>query len=170
MNDDIFKFCRIGDLRSVKYLVEETKVDTEIQNETGNTPLHIASWCSHIEIVKYLVEEAKVDTGVQNVYGSTPLHSASKYGQLKIVKYLVEETKVNTETLDKHGDTPLHYASVEGLVEIIKYFIRHDVDTSIKNNDGYTFLDFLGGEKEEEIEEMIEDLHWRKSNVKSRRF
>ena len=106
----------------------------------------------------------------RNKDGDTPLHKASWDNHLEIVKYLVEEVKVNPDAQDEYGCTPLHDASHWGHLEIIKYFIRHDVDTSMKNNDGQTFLDVLKGEKKEEIEKMIEDLQWRKSNVKSGRF
>ena len=82
----------------------------------------------------------------------------------------MEEVKVNPEVQSEIGNTPLHHASHRGHLDVIKYFIKHDVDTSIKNNKGYTFLDLLGREYKEEIEKVIEDLHWRKSNVKSRRF
>ena len=141
-----------------------------MRGEFGDTPLHDASQSGHLEIVKYIVEEVKVNPEVMDNYGETPLDDASWGGHLEIVKYLVEEVKVNPETLDNNGDTPLHRASRYGRLEIVKYFIRHDVDTSMKNNKDETFLDLLGVEQKEEIEKMIEDLQWRKSNVKSGRF
>ena len=142
MNEDIFECCRKGDLVSVKKLIEEHKVvygGSEIRNEIGNTPLHLASYKGHLEIVKYLVEDVGVETETKSRYGQTPLHEASCVGHLEIVKYLVEEVKTNTEVQNKYGDTPLHISSLWGRVEIVKYFIQHDVDTSIENNDGKTF-------------------------------
>ena len=124
----------------------------------------------HLKIVKYLVEEVGMNPEIRDRNRNTPLHYASWSGQLKIVKYFVEEAKVDTEPRDEKGDTPLHDASCQGYLEIVKYFIQHDVDTSIKNIYGHTFLDLLKGEKKEEIEKMIEDLQCRKSNVKSGRF
>ena len=97
--------------------------------------------------VKRLIKEHKVLYGIKNESGFTPLHSASWFGKLKIIKYLVEEVGANTEVQDRFGDTPLHNASRCDHLEILKYFIRHDVDTSIKNNRGETFLDLLGGKK-----------------------
>ena len=153
-------------LKIVKYIVEEAKMNVEVWDVYGETPLHKASVFGRLEIVKYLVEEMKKNPEIRDAYGNTPLHHASYGGHLEIVKYLVEECKVYTESQDKYGDTPLHHVSRQGYFEIVKYFIQHDLDTSMKNGGGETFLDFLKGE---EIEKMIEDLHWRKSNVKSRR-
>ena len=68
MNDNIFKFCRIGDLRSVKYLVEEAKINPEIRNKFGETPLHGASRYGHLEIVKYFIRH-DVDTSIKNKKG-----------------------------------------------------------------------------------------------------
>ena len=123
--------------------------------------------------VKRLVEEYGIVLGgseIQSKHGNTPLHYASFWGHLEIVKYLVEECKVNPDAQDEYGCTPLQDSSRQGYIETVKYFIQHDVDTSIKNNDGNTFLDLFSGEKKDEIEEMMKDLHWKKSNVKSGRF
>ena len=70
------------------YLVEECKIDPNIQNNYGETPLHYASSFDHIDIVKYLVEECKADLNIENEDGKTPLHLASEKGHLDIVKYL----------------------------------------------------------------------------------
>ena len=163
---------RYDKLEIVKYLVEEVKVNTKTSDEQEFSPLHHASLRSDIETVKYLVEEAGLNPEIRDKYGNTPLHLASQNGQIETVKYLVGEEKVDTEIKNINGNTPLHGASRYGCVhlEIVKYFIQHDVDTSIKNNYGKTFLDMLGGEQKDEIEKMIEDLKWRKSNTKSRRF
>ena len=36
------------------YLIEECKVDPNIKNDYGETPLHIASENGYLDIVKYL--------------------------------------------------------------------------------------------------------------------
>ena len=161
---------RHGKLEIAKYLVKEADIKPEVRSGNGNTPLHYASQFGHLETVKYLVEECKVNAEVQNVHGNTPLHYASDNGHLETVKYLVGEAKVNPDIQNRFGSTPLHGPSFWGKLEIVKYFILHEVDTSIKNNDGQTFLDLLKGEQKKDIENVIEDLNWRKSNVKSRRF
>ena len=143
MNYNIFDFCRNGDLESVKRLIEEHKVlhgGSEILDGFGSSLLHYASEFGHLEIVKYLVEEVGMNSETQNEDRDTPLQYASWFGYLEIVKYLVEEMNVNPETQDDFGYTPLHDASHQSHLEIVKYFIRHDVDISIKNNDGKHFF------------------------------
>ena len=101
--------------------------------------------------VKYIVEEAEVNPEIQDEFKYTPLHHASYNGHLEIVKYFVEEVKVDTEVQNENGNTPLHHASYWGYLKIVKYFIQHDVDTSMENNNGDTFLDLVEGEKKERL-------------------
>ena len=198
MDDDIFEYCKKGDLGDVKRLIEESKVDpneardkyglsplefvsrhgkleivkylvkevkvnTKILGENGFSPLHHASCQLDLEVVNFLVEEACINPEVGNKNGNTPLHFASQFGNLGTVKYLVEKCKVNAEVQNINGETPLHRASRIGQLEIVKYFIKYDVDISIKNINGETFLDLFKREQKEEIENVIGDLHLRKS-------
>lgn len=36
------------------------------------------------------------------------------------------------------GDTPLHVAASHGHLEMIHLLLEHNVDTTLKNNDGFT--------------------------------
>ena len=133
--------------------------------------MHHTSCQRDLEVVKCLMEEAGANPRIRGGCNKiTPLHYASRYGHLETVKYLLEECKVNTDVGDIHGETPLHCDSSKGHIETVKYFVEYGADISMKSISSYTFLDLLKGEQKDEIEKMIEDLKWRKSNVKSRRF
>jgi len=36
------------------------------------------------------------------------------------------------------GDTPLHVAASHGHLEVINLLLEHNVDTTLRNNDGFT--------------------------------
>ena len=47
----------------IKYLVEKCKVDPNLKDKYGYTPLNYASSKDYLDIVKYLVEECKIESG-----------------------------------------------------------------------------------------------------------
>ena len=52
---ELLKASRTGDLKKVKYLVENG-ADVNALDEWGKTPLYMASYRGHLDIVKYLLE------------------------------------------------------------------------------------------------------------------
>ena len=59
------------------------EVKMNIQNEEGNTALHIASFNGYIEICKLLVEKG-IEKNIRNKKGYTALHLASYNGKKEI--------------------------------------------------------------------------------------
>ena len=54
---DIHKAAENGKLSSIKYLVEQCRVNVEAKDNDGWTPLICASQEGHLDVVKYLFEE-----------------------------------------------------------------------------------------------------------------
>ena len=61
----------------------------QAENNTGITPLCIASYKGHLEIVKLLIESGGSVNQAQNT-GITLLWIASQEGHLEVVKLLIE--------------------------------------------------------------------------------
>lgn len=65
-----------GDIRVLKFLVEDRSADVNFQDNTGQTALHYAVSCSHEEICKYLVNNgARIN--IQDEDGVTALEMCS---------------------------------------------------------------------------------------------
>jgi ankyrin repeat protein len=50
--------CQLGDLEMVKIL-HAYKVNWEVKDKEGMTPLHFAAQSGNLNLVKFLIEEAK---------------------------------------------------------------------------------------------------------------
>ena len=149
------KQCKI-----VKYLI--TIGGKDVQNEDGDTPLHIAVRNKHIKMIRLLMYKnadfnilnkknvsaimlalntnidivkriAVIEPYIKNK-GMNLLHYAVYFNQLEITKQLLTEENINSETKDKN--TPLHIAICKENYEIASLLIDKgaDVNKLNKNN------------------------------------
>jgi ankyrin repeat protein len=144
--------------------------DVTAQDQTGSTPLHIASSWGCTEIVQLLIELG-ADINAQCTTQLTPLHTASAFVSTTITSPLiylmthlngqkcgdfrrhVKRSIAHTETvrlLIKHGadvtaqdeacSTPLHLASSHGSADTVRLLIEHGADVTAKDGDHRTPL------------------------------
>ena len=105
--------------------------DPNVQDEVGNTPLHIACQYSAHDVVEYLVRVKGSDVTLKNENDELPLHIASSKS-LQMVE-LVYTTECNHKTMD--GNTPLHIACEHGSSEIAMYLVKEiQCDQTIQNS------------------------------------
>ena len=144
--EDIFiVVSQFGRLDSVKWFVEDLKVNIHAQNDSA---LIEASENGHLEVVKYLVEHG-ADIHTREDYA---LSLATLNGHFKVVKYLLEQgTNIHAK-----NDRPLRWASVTGRLKIIKYLVDQGADISTKN---------FKALKEAEKRNYIEVANYLKSQI-----
>mmetsp|Transcript_23485 Transcript_23485/g.58779 ORF Transcript_23485/g.58779 Transcript_23485/m.58779 type:complete len:548 (-) Transcript_23485:213-1856(-) len=119
----LFAAVRVGDLGALNSQAKQLKKKFDkskkkepgsmlnlstLQDETGQTLLHVACELGNLVIVRYLLERLKLDVNVRDKNGWTPLHSACKAGQLDITDYLLSFGADGAVTTSD-SDTPLHY-------------------------------------------------------------
>ncbi|MBL4588132.1 ankyrin repeat domain-containing protein [Candidatus Babeliales bacterium] len=110
----LLRYTRHGNIDGVEKSLKENNVNINIQNENGNTALHLATITEKgcHEIVSKLLEY-KADPNMKNNDGNTPLHLAAKNGQIVTLNLLLAK---RADTIIQNNDkkTPLDLASAKG--------------------------------------------------------
>lgn len=112
--------------RNLSYVEQIFKKDngTNTQNNTGETPLHLACRMSIVDIAKFLIDNSS-DLNIQEYQiRSAPLHYACYSGNEKIVAMLLDnDADVNTQDFD--GNTPAHYCIMHNKINILHLLSTH---------------------------------------------
>ncbi len=82
-----------------------------IQNESGNTALHLATYYNNFKAIKRLIHGG-IDVNIQNQHGDTALHQAIKNKKPFIITYLMHAGSDLT-LKNEEGDAPLEYAQYQ---------------------------------------------------------
>ncbi|MFH1831407.1 MAG: ankyrin repeat domain-containing protein [bacterium] len=138
----LFKAVFYGELKAVKFFVNEKKMDVNEKNQGKYTPLHLAAENGYLDIVKFLIEKGASINEKDNS-GNTPLHKAVARitdtgkdkgpASLDVVKYLVDKgADINAK--DNSGDTPLHLAAKNGDLDVVKFLIEKSATIEAENN------------------------------------
>jgi len=117
---DIFSAIEKGNFEEVASFVEEKKVNVNIKDSEGWTPLHYAvKRNSNIKMLEYLVSKG-ADVNAKSDIGNTPLHSAACSGNVELAKLLIcAKAKVNAK--NRKGVTPANMAKFKGDAAMAKY-------------------------------------------------
>ena len=102
------------------------KVNINVQDVKGNTPLHIASEQYDLETALYLTSHFRCDLDLLNYDHCLPLHYAvsshsDKLCSLDLVKVVSGCTSMHVQ--NKKGMTPLHIACENGDLDVVKYIV-----------------------------------------------
>ncbi|KAM6479258.1 hypothetical protein HDV62DRAFT_399421 [Trichoderma sp. SZMC 28011] len=122
----------MGQNSAVQILLEDQRVDSNIQCRRGSTPLLWAVKNGHKAVVKLLVESSKIDLNVPN--RNTPLILAVRRGSEAVVKLLVESGKADLNIPDVTRNAPLILAIERGSEAIVKLLVESGkVDLNVTN-------------------------------------
>ncbi|KAN0076427.1 ankyrin repeat-containing domain protein [Elaphomyces granulatus] len=105
----------------VKLLLETGKIDLELKDRNGRTPLSCAVEGRSVAIVRLLLTEG-VETDYK--YKITPLSRAAEMGDERVVKLLLENGAL-PNFKDEGGQTPLSRAVEEGNVAVVQVLLAN---------------------------------------------
>ena len=128
--------CKLGHFDTVRKLAVSSKVNLNVKDTTGKTPMVHAVIAGQLEIVRFLIQlKAKVNTPDRT--GMSPLHHAAKAGRSDLCVLLVKSGNADLAKKDKQNKTPLHAAVYYGrmLVALELVALGAKVDAvDIENN------------------------------------
>ncbi|WP_348736238.1 ankyrin repeat domain-containing protein [Spiroplasma endosymbiont of Ammophila pubescens] len=153
----------------IKELLKHPKINVNITNEYGDTPLNIASSKNNLEIVKELLNNQnskdKIKINESNQQKGVPLFYAIYNNNLEIVKLLIKKGKelykdkkfeefINAK--NNLGFNPLFVVIKNDDLEIVKLLINNGGDVYAKNNLDINPLDYAKKYKQIKIINILE--------------
>ena len=107
----------------MQFLITLCRVNVNVQDVYGLTPLHLACSRGNRAAVEALVNAANININIQDKKAETPLHAACLFGDPYIVEQLLRK---DADCLLKNIEnvTPLHIACQEGYIEIVNLIMR----------------------------------------------
>ncbi len=137
------------DVMTVLLADKRTKIDAEAFN--GDNALMIACYKGNEEAVKALLEKgARV-----NKDGWAPLHYAAANGNNKIVQMLLDKDAF-VNAVSPNATTPIMMAARGGHIYTVKLLHDNGADATLKNQRGYSAIDFAKEHKNDDIAKGLE--------------
>ena len=133
--------AQIGDLESVKILIEKSKADINAFSNNGRTALHLAAKENKKNVVDYLIDkilerhknDSQIYLNAKDEHKCTPCHLAAKEGNTSCLESLLSKGADKYAT-DICGWNILHYASFHAKKDTIRHICKYDADYDILIN------------------------------------
>lgn len=121
------------------YLIDTAKADVNLEDESGNTPLHDASRMGNLKCVEVLLT-AGANLEHTNKAGATSFQAACLNARGALIDILLRK-QVNVNASDAMDDTALHMAAHSGLERIVIQLLGANASPDQINRDGKTAAD-----------------------------
>lgn len=139
-----------------------TKIDTEAFN--GDNALMIACYNGNEKAVRALLDQgAKV-----NKNGWAPLHYAAASGNNQIVRMLLEKDAF-IDAVSPNATTPIMMAARNGHIYTVKLLHDNGADVTLKNQRGYSAIDFARENKNTDIAKGLEYRLKKEADLEKRK-
>lgn len=114
--------------RAVQLLIQYCRVQVNVRDIYGITPLHMACSRGNLAALEVLVQTPNIDLTITDNNDDSPLHEACLAGDPEVVEILLKAMKAQDLSLFLVNDelqTPLHIACKQGSVDIVKLILRY---------------------------------------------
>jgi ankyrin repeat protein len=127
----------------LEYLVKQQKVDVDLRDSEGQTPIIRAARSNHAEAVQKLVElggtvDATQWPGKDSDFGWTALHFAARDGATYALDALIE-AGLDPDRPLVNGARPLHLAAYNGNVESVRRLLAKGASPEVLSFEEWTF-------------------------------
>lgn len=138
----------------IDLLLKDPKIDVDLSNKSGETPLMMASIDGNLPLVKTLVLQNKA---LIDHISWTPLHYACAKGHLEVAQFLIANGAI-VDSMSLGNTTPLMMAVQSGNEQLVKLLLDKGADMQIRNAQGLTAIDIAD----------IYDKPWISEGLRSR--
>lgn len=129
-----------GYLEKVIELLLDPRIDINMQNFHGKTPLHNAIYSENPAVIRILLEHG-ANVNMQDIDGNSPLHLAARDCHHLIASLLLRHgAKVDLQNIQ--GITPLHWAAYVGSIEVVRMLLDRGANVNMQDNKGNTPLHY----------------------------
>ncbi len=149
---DIYEIARHGCAEDLQIVFKNYPNIINLKNESGFSPLTIASYSGNLEIATLLAKHVENIDLNSNV--GTPLMAAVYRNNNDIAKMLLD-LGADSNIADGKGTTALHYAIKFKNVNLIKVLVNNGADINLKDNKGLSPLDYAKIDNNENIVELL---------------
>ena len=147
--ESFFVACAEGALEEAKRMLKAGAGDVNaVDPEEGDTPLHVACRCGHLEVAQWLVGEG-ASIAAANAAGETPLHDACFQGGVALIEWLLDQpvhsTTAATNLIDRRTTNeaemaPIGLAALHGHTGAVKSLAAKGADVSVVDAAGNTLV------------------------------
>ena len=114
-------------------------IDINIQNDFGDTPLHLAIKSNLLKVIKTLME-LKANVNSKNNNNETPLHIALQHSHPPVIEMLLKAGANNINAATTTGLCPIHLAAESKYPKILEMLVKDGADVRAVNSAGQTAL------------------------------
>jgi ankyrin repeat protein len=169
-NTLLHKAAQWGDERVVQKLLDR-KVNINLQNREGFTPLAIASSLNDDSVTELLLE-AGADVNKCTNKGTSILHFAVINNNESFVELLLEKYWIDLDKQDENGNAAMHFAvllqywnfqktactDILSNIKIINFLFKAKADINIANNNGESPLHLVAMNATQDHKELLTTL------------
>ncbi|HTM64114.1 MAG TPA: ankyrin repeat domain-containing protein [Gammaproteobacteria bacterium] len=135
----IFAAVKTGNLPELSRILL-FRIDLEMKNQIGNTPLIEAAMNNQVNVVRLLLNhDAKLEA--QGHAGFTALNASAWKGCVEPARYLIQRG-ANIDALSDSGTTPLISAIERQHVAMVELLITAGADTQFVTLEGWSLLEY----------------------------
>ena len=117
------------------------KIDVNVQDKYGYTPLYYAARQGHLAVATLLLDNGANIHMKTFQFEKTVLHEAACSGHIALMRLFIE-CGANIQERDKYNSTILHEAAASGQEDVVQFLLVNDALADINSQDefGYTPL------------------------------
>ena len=144
---------RLDSLRAAEFLLGQPRIDLDALGPNGENALMLAALRGHVGLFRQLIGRgAEV-----NQPGWTPLHYAATQADavsVEMVELLLDHYAY-IDAASPNDTTPLMMAARYGNVQTLKLLIDAGADVTLRNQQGFSALDFATAAERQNMAELI---------------